>query len=408
MISLTATTTNITTRVSLPASKSESNRALIMQALSGGKIELSNLSSARDTQTMIRLLQSEGHVLDVIDAGTTMRFLSAYCSAVGRDQILTGTPRMCQRPIGILVDALRELGAEINYWKQEGYPPLHIVSKGPALRGGNLAMKGNISSQFITAILLIAPYLPGGLRLELVGEITSRPYIEMTRKLMAHFGVATHWEGQVIVVPPKEYEAENYRIESDWSAASYWYSMLALADEGEIFLEGLRKDSWQGDFQISEIMRPFGVSTRFRKEGAQLTKKKQNRRKSPFHIDFTDTPDLAQTVAVVSAATGIPVKMTGLHTLRVKETDRIDALYNELLKFGVKMEIEGDDCIVQGQAQSTEQMIHTYEDHRMAMAFAPMALLQSSPMLIDHPEVVEKSYPEFWSHLKAAGINILD
>ncbi len=378
-----------------------------MQALSGGSIELSNLSSARDTQTMIRLLQSEGHVLDVIDAGTTMRFLTAYCSVVGRDQILTGTPRMCQRPIGILVDALRELGAEINYWNQEGYPPLHIVSKGSSLRGGELTVKGNISSQFITAVLLIGPYLPGGLRLTLEGEITSRPYIEMTRSLMAHFGVNSYWEEQVIVVPHSNYQPASYRIESDWSAASYWYSMLALADDGEIFLEGLRKNSWQGDCEISRLMRPFGVATRFEKEGARLTKVKPSTRKNPIEIDFTDTPDLAQTIAVVSSATGIPVKMTGLHTLRVKETDRIEALYQELQKFGIEMQVEGNDCLIQGQAQATEAMIHTYEDHRMAMAFAPMVLRQPT-LWIDDPEVVEKSYPEYWKHLADAGIRVLD
>ncbi|MEL6652106.1 MAG: 3-phosphoshikimate 1-carboxyvinyltransferase [Bacteroidota bacterium] len=404
MISLKANSNTIHTRVALPASKSESNRALIIQALSGGAVELDNLSSARDTQTMIRLLSSEGLVLDVIDAGTTMRFLTAFCSAVGRDQILTGTPRMCQRPIGILVEALRSLGAEINYRNQEGYPPLHIVNQGKKLNGGHLKMRGNVSSQFITAILLIAPYLDGGLQIELEGDITSRPYIEMTRKLMAHFGVETEWVGErSIDIPAKEYSANSYTIESDWSAASYWYSMLALAEEGEVFLEGLRRDSWQGDQGIREIMKHFGVSTRFTKEGAQLTKKKFKARKKPIHIDFTDTPDLAQTVAVVSAATGVPVFMTGLHTLRVKETDRIHALQTELAKFGVEMKVDGDDCTVEGLAGPSEKSVETYEDHRMAMAFAPLALRQPE-LMVKHPEVVEKSYPEYWDHLAAAGI----
>ncbi|MEL6591727.1 MAG: 3-phosphoshikimate 1-carboxyvinyltransferase [Bacteroidota bacterium] len=404
MISLKANSNTIHTRVALPASKSESNRALIIQALSGGAVELDNLSSARDTQTMIRLLSSEGLVLDVIDAGTTMRFLTAFCSAVGRDQILTGTPRMCQRPIGILVEALRSLGAEINYRNQEGYPPLHIVNQGKKLNGGHLKMRGNVSSQFITAILLIAPYLDGGLQIELEGDITSRPYIEMTRKLMAHFGVETEWVGErSIDIPAKEYSANSYTIESDWSAASYWYSLLALAEEGEVFLEGLRRDSWQGDQGIREIMKHFGVSTRFTKEGAQLTKKKFKARKKPIHIDFTDTPDLAQTVAVVSAATGVPVFMTGLHTLRVKETDRIHALQTELAKFGVEMKVDGDDCTVEGLAGPSEKSVETYEDHRMAMAFAPLALRQPE-LMVKHPEVVEKSYPEYWDHLAAAGI----
>ncbi|MFK7920783.1 MAG: 3-phosphoshikimate 1-carboxyvinyltransferase [Bacteroidia bacterium] len=404
MISLTAKSRKLHTRIALPASKSESNRALIIKALSGGKVSLDNLSSARDTQTMIRLLNSEGLVLDVIDAGTTMRFLTAFCCATGRDQILTGTPRMCQRPIGVLVEALRSLGGEINFRNQEGYPPLHIVNQGRQLDGGNLSMEGNISSQFITAILMIGPYLKEGLQIDLEGDITSRPYIEMTRKLMSHFGVDTEWINErSIRVPEKEYTANHYKIESDWSAASYWYSMLALAEDGEVFLEGLRRDSWQGDQGIREIMRNFGISTRFTKEGAQLTKKKLKARKKPLHIDFTDTPDLAQTVAVVSAATGIPVFMTGLHTLRVKETDRIHALQTELAKFGVEMKVDGDDCLVEGFAVPSEKSVNTYEDHRMAMAFAPLALRQGE-LLIQHPEVVEKSYPEYWDHLGLAGI----
>ncbi|MEO0472154.1 MAG: 3-phosphoshikimate 1-carboxyvinyltransferase [Bacteroidota bacterium] len=407
MITLKAKSRSLNDTIHLPSSKSESNRALIMQALSNGAIQLSNLSSARDTQTMIRLLQYEGHVLDVIDAGTTMRFLTAYCAAVGRDQILTGTPRMCQRPIGILVEALRSIGAEIEYWKQEGYPPLHVVSKGPSLQGGELEIAGNVSSQFITAILMIAPCLPGGLRMNLSGEITSMPYIEMTRSLMERFGVKTSWDAQSIVIPEGTYSGGEYSIESDWSAASYWYSMVALADEAEVTLVGLRKKSMQGDQGIANIMKHFGVKTEYNAEGALLTKTTPRNPRKPIEIDFTETPDLAQTVAVVSAATGIPVHMTGLHTLRVKETDRIAALEAELAKFGVEMKVEGDDCTVDGQAQAADKSIHTYEDHRMAMAFAPMSLRQPELMIKEH-DVVQKSYPEYWAHLRQVGIEITE
>ncbi|MCB0842282.1 MAG: 3-phosphoshikimate 1-carboxyvinyltransferase [Bacteroidetes bacterium] len=403
MISLSATRKILSGSIALPASKSESNRALIIQALNPGEINLDNLSSARDTQTMIKLLGSEGHVLDVIDAGTTMRFLTGYFAAVGRDQILTGTPRMCKRPIGILVNALRELGAEINYWSQEGFPPLHIVSKGSKMEGGEIRMAGNVSSQFITSILLIAPVVKGGVRLELTGEITSRPYIEMTISLMKKFGVEPQWEGQTLVVPEKHYSGGNYTIESDWSAASYWYSMVALADGADIFLQGLREHSFQGDQQVARIMEYFGVASEYQEGGVKLSKISPKNTESLLEWDFTETPDLAQTIAVVSAATGIPIRMTGLHTLRIKETDRIDALVNELAKFGVNMEVEGNICTVRGQAGSAEKSIKTYDDHRMAMAFAPMALRQSE-LLMKNPGVVKKSYPEYWDHLSQVGI----
>lgn len=405
MVSLSFKDNSLRTRVALPSSKSESNRALIIQALSQGNIELENLSSARDTQTMIRLLSSEGHVLDVIDAGTTMRFLTAYFSAVSRDQILTGTPRMCKRPIGILVEALRELGAEIEYWKQEGFPPLHIISKGSHMEGGEISMKGNVSSQYISALLMIGPSLKGGIRINLEGEISSRPYIEMTRSLMQHFGVESRWEDQSIIVEEQPYQKNSYRIESDWSAASYWYAMVAIAEDAEVELLGLRKDSMQGDRGIVEMMENFGVASRFTDEGVSLSKIEPKAGDNILELDFSDMPDMAQTVAVISAAKGIPVRMTGLHTLRIKETDRIAALYNELQKFGVEMQIDGDICTINGTVSKTSSVIKTYDDHRMAMAFAPLLFTQNS-LMIDEPEVVQKSYPEFWHHLKKAGVKV--
>ena len=407
MISLTSGSRRIATQVPLPSSKSESNRALIIQALCRDHIELSNLSSARDTQTMIRLLESEGHVLDVIDAGTTMRFLAAYFCAVGRDQILTGTPRMCKRPIGILVDALRELGAEIDYWKQQGFPPLHIVSKGTRMEGGEINLKGNVSSQYISALLMIAPTLPGGLRLNLTGEISSRPYIEMTRSLMAYFGAEAQWEDQTLVVKEQNYTARAYSIESDWSAASYWYAMAALAEDANIKLLGLRENSRQGDQKIAQFMEYFGVRSTFVDDGVELSKITPKASGNILELDFSDTPDLAQTIAVVSAATGIAVRMSGLHTLRIKETDRIAALKNELEKFSVDMKVDGNICTIEGKADAAQKSIKTYEDHRMAMAFAPMVLRQPT-LMINDPEVVQKSYPEFWQHIENAGVSITE
>lgn len=403
MITLTHSAAPLQGQIDLPASKSESNRALIMQGLSGNQIQLENLSSARDTQTMIRLLESEGHVLDVIDAGTTMRFLTAYFAAVGRDQILTGTPRMCKRPIGILVDALRQLGAEVLYWKQEGFPPLHLVSKGERLQGGEITMQGNVSSQFISAVLMIAPVLRGGLTLHLEGDISSRPYIEMTRGLMAHFGVQTQWQGQTLHVPQQAYQPMRYRIESDWSAASYWYSFVALADQAEVTLTGLRQDSYQGDQRIATLMEAFGVQTTYRTEGVTLTRCPVQREALPPEIDFTEVPDLAQTLAVVAAALDHPLRLSGLHTLRVKETDRIEALATELSKVGVQVETDLDALTLQGGFTPQAAHIHTYDDHRMAMAFAPL-IMRVPKLTFDDPTVVVKSYPEFWDHLRQVGI----
>ncbi len=402
MLSLTARSHTISGLIPLPSSKSESNRSLIIQALNP-EIELSNLSSARDTQTMIRLLKSKEHVLDVIDAGTTMRFLTAYCAATGKDQLITGTPRMCNRPIGGLVHALRELGADIKYWKQEGYPPLHTQSRKGSLRGGSIQMPGNISSQFISAILLISPYLSEDLELTLTEGVTSRPYLNMTMALMKHFGAEVSWKNDhTILTTPGGYEAQSYAVESDWSGASYWYAIAALSKEANITLLGLRSSSLQGDRAIVELMEKFGVSTVFNEEGAVLSNNNQPLPTS-LEIDCLETPDLAQTLAVVAGALGVNLTMTNLHTLKVKETDRIEALVTELSKFGLEVHGTNDSLQISGTFKSTREVIHTYEDHRMAMAFAPLAL--KTPFIqLDDPEVVVKSYPEFWDHLKEIGI----
>lgn len=403
MLALTARNHSIQGKIALPSSKSESNRSLIIQALNP-EIHLSNLSSARDTQTMIRLLQSNEHVLDVIDAGTTMRFLTAYCAATGKGHLITGTPRMCNRPIGGLVNALRELGADINHWKQEGYPPLQTQSRKGPLHGGAIKMPGNISSQFISAILLVSPYLSDGLELTLTDGITSRPYLEMTMSLMQHFGSEVSWRDEhTIVTSPGAYQTQSYSIESDWSGASYWYAIAALSKDVDLTLLGLRESSLQGDRAIVELMENFGISTTFIDGGAVLSK---NHKPLPasLTIDCLETPDLAQTLAVIAGALGVNLTLTSLHTLKVKETDRIEALVSELSKFGLDVVGTDNSLTISGTFKSTREVIQTYDDHRMAMAFAPLAL--KTPFIqLDDPEVVVKSYPEYWDHLREIGIN---
>ncbi|HSZ26276.1 MAG TPA: hypothetical protein VK766_11170, partial [Cytophagaceae bacterium] len=295
-----------------PSSKSESNRALIIDALTGGKCTLQNLSNARDTQTMIRLLKSDEYVLDVLDAGTTMRFLTAFCAVSGREAELTGTSRMCERPIQLLVDALRQLGCSIEYKKNEGYPPI-IVKKFDKknLKTNHLKIRGDVSSQYITALLMIAPTLPNGMSLELEGKVGSKPYIEMTLALMKLFGVTAlaDWNTNSISIAPQEYKPSTYSIESDWSGASYWYSLVALATESKIEIQGYKSDSLQGDRIITDIAENFGVKSAFTDKGLMLEKTKAA---EAFEWDFTHCPDLAQTVAVVCAAKGIECTMTGL------------------------------------------------------------------------------------------------
>jgi 3-phosphoshikimate 1-carboxyvinyltransferase len=390
----------IRTSVQLPASKSESNRALIINALTGNQGVLNNLSEARDTRTMQRLLESSEQTLDVIDAGTTMRFLTAFIAATDQDKILTGTPRMCERPIALLVDALRTLGANIEYLRQEGFPPIHI--RGMDYNGRNhVSIRGDVSSQYVSALLMIAPLLPEGLSLELTGPVGSKPYIQMTLEQMEQFGAQTEWHGNVIRVLPKPYQPTTYSVESDWSGASYWYSIVALADDAEVELLGLKAQSLQGDSQIAHIMEPLGVHSSFTDRGVLLTK---SPRKSEGSVDFTDCPDLAQTVAVCCAAQGVQLTMTGIESLKIKETDRVSALQQELSRFGAQLRETSRGTYEVTQAKfraGTPVEIETYDDHRMAMAFAPLAL--KADLVIKHPNVVVKSYPRFWEDLQKAG-----
>lgn len=319
--------------IALPSSKSESNRALIIQAFAGG--ELLNLAEARDTQTMMRLLKSEQKELNVLDAGTTMRFLAAYCALTGKNKILTGTPRMCQRPIGILVDALREIGAEIEYLDYDGYPPLETVGF-LHQKKREISMRGDISSQYISAIMMVAPTLPHGLTIHLQGKVASLPYLQMTMELMLQFGAQVRFETEhTIIVDPSPYQPTTFAVESDWSGASYWFAFVALSQRAEVVLTGLKPNSLQGDHKIMEIMHQLGVRSEFSSIGLKLSRQGAA---GNFSYDFSPCPDLAQTVVVVCAAKGIRATFTGLESLRIKETDRILALQQELAKIGAGLE----------------------------------------------------------------------
>jgi 3-phosphoshikimate 1-carboxyvinyltransferase len=351
---------------------------------------------------MMRLLDSSRKELDVIDAGTTMRFLLAYCALTNQHKILTGTPRMCERPIGILVDALREIGAEIDYLEKDGFPPLETI-RFSHQKKHEISMRGDISSQYISAIMMVAPTLPNGLTIILKGKVASKPYILMTMELMKQFGAgATFEEGYKIIIKPSKYQPKSFYVESDWSGASYWFGIIALAQKAEILLSGLKSDSLQGDYKIMEIMQFLGVKSEFTPNGLLLTKQDSEPK---FSYNFSNCPDLAQTVAVVCAAKGIPAEFTGLESLRIKETDRILALQNELAKIGATLQENGPKWTLipamNLKSKKNKISIETYDDHRMAMAFAPLASLMN--IEIRNPSVVDKSYPSFWNHMELAG-----
>lgn len=407
-ITLSHPNQKINAQIALTGSKSESNRALILQALSQGQVSVMNLSAAADTQTLQQILktklQAQNPKLDVGPAGTAMRFLTAFLSLQAGDFVLTGTKRMQERPIGILVDALRTLGAQIEYIENEGFPPLQI--KGPFVQKTNkISIKGNISSQYISALLLIAPSLPQGLALHIEGELTSKPYVEMTLAMLAQAGVKHEWTDQIIRIDKQDFSPSTITIEPDWSAASYWYAIAALANEAELFLPNLQIYSLQGDSKITELMANFGISSQFKDGGIALYK--EDRKPIRKIFDLKDCPDLAQTIIVCCAALGHEASFTGLETLKIKETNRVKALQNELSKLGVKL-IEKNlvyklDC--SEYTLPAKISIETYEDHRMAMAFAPLALVIDEVEIRD-PDVVQKSYPNFWNDLKKAGFEI--
>ena len=399
--------------VKLPASKSISNRALIIHALSGGQIVPDNLSDCDDTEVIIRALSTMPAVIDIKAAGTAMRFMTAMlASTTCGEHVITGTERMKHRPVKILVDALLQLGAQIAYVGDEGFPPLRITGK--QLEGGMLEIAGNVSSQFISALLMIGPMLKKGLELHLTGDIISRPYIDLTLWTMREFGADAEWTSiDTITVEPKPYTSRAYLIENDWSAASYWYEMVALSNdpEAEVRLEGLMDGSKQGDSSVRYIFSLLGVKTQFQSKKAGMptvvTIRKNGHRVSRLEYDFMNSPDLAQTFVVCCALMDIKFRFTGLQTLKIKETDRIEALKCEMRKLGyVVRDVNGCELIWDGERCEPQPLpaIETYEDHRMALAFAPVALRQK--IVIRNPKVVTKSYPQFWDHLQKAGFGI--
>jgi 3-phosphoshikimate 1-carboxyvinyltransferase len=389
------------TATHLPTSKSISNRAIIINALAGSKGELINLSSANDTRLMQLLIHSTDEVLNVEDAGTTMRFLTAFHAVSGATKILTGTDRMKQRPIGILVDALREIGADIDYLERDGFPP--IKTKGFKQKTNEVSIRGDVSSQYISALMMIAPTLPGGFHIKFEGAITSVPYIEMTASLMKRFGVTSEFNEHEIIIPNQSYSPTRLEIERDWSAASYWFAFTALSKQAEIKLPDMTMRSVQGDRVISDIMEPLGVKCEPRGNALLLVKKDHQ---SEIIWNFKNCPDLAQTVAVVCAAKGIRGEFTGLESLRIKETDRITALQRELAKLGADFKEENGAWILTpaSKLEFKSTSFETYLDHRMAMAFAPLAAL--TDISIENPDVVKKSYPYFWEDVKSFGFTV--
>lgn len=402
----------INTEITLTGSKSECNRALIISALSKNAVKLDNLSDAADTVTLNRILnelsQHNPHrqTVDVGPAGTAMRFLTAYLSALPGKFLLTGSERMKQRPIGILAEALKAIGAKIQYEAQEGYPPLLI--DGPLNQStASVKIKGDVSSQYISALLMIAPTLERGLTLEIEGELTSVPYVTMTLDMLAEAGISHKWTGNNINIEAQAFNMAVLAVEPDWSAASYWYSIAALADAAEIGLPYLKEKSLQGDSRIREIMLAFGVQTAKREKGIVL--KSTTKDFDDEVLNLKDCPDLAQTVIVCAAALRKNLSFTGLETLKIKETDRILALQNELAKIGVSLTEDNLVYTLNCDSLSFPDKVsfRTYEDHRMAMAFAPLALLIKEVELEDM-DVVEKSYPDFWKDLRKAGFTVTE
>ena len=390
--------------IEIPGSKSESNRALLINALCQNPGEVYNLSSARDTQLMNALLTSELPEIDVKDAGTVMRFLTTYFSLTNQTKKITGTARMQERPIKLLVDALLKLGVDIDYTTKQGYPPLNINGFTRQLTN-HISIDGSVSSQYLSALLMLAPTLPTGLKLEVLNGATSKPYLLMTIELMRHFGVDVDIDNNLFQVSNAQYTYSPFTVEPDWSSASYWYSIFVLSGAEKLVLKGYRENSLQGDRGLVELMKPFGVKTTFSSHGAILTKVALE---LPIEIDFINNPDLAQTFAVLCAALEHSCIFKGLHTLKIKETDRIVAIKNELQKIGADFVENTNRWTVipsKGNWRSKSIFINTYHDHRMAMAFAPLACVLPS-ISIESPDVVNKSYPSYWSDLKLVGFNI--
>ncbi|OFX56736.1 MAG: hypothetical protein A2046_00375 [Bacteroidetes bacterium GWA2_30_7] len=390
----------------LPSSKSISNRLLIIRALAKRNFEIYNLSYSDDTKNLLDILKSDSNIFDVGNAGTTMRFLTSYLANKPGEWIITGSERMKNRPIGILVNAIKELGVKIEYLEKEGFPPIKI--HGTKLEGGNIEISGSISSQFISSLLLIAPTLPKGLNIKLKSRIVSKPYIDMTLNLMKKFGIKSRWEQNHIIIEKQSYRVKDFTVEADWSSASYWYEMATLADWADIKLYGLKKNSIQGDSIIAKLFEKLGIKTTFIQGGARI-RKISNPKIKIFEYDFTDIPDLAQTLAVTLSMLNIPFSLCGLDTLLIKETNRIVALKNELLKTGNNLAITHDTISRFGNSNfsknpTTTLCFKTYNDHRMVLALTPIAVLYR--ILIENPDVVSKSYTGYWEDIQKLGFNV--
>jgi 3-phosphoshikimate 1-carboxyvinyltransferase len=399
--------------IAISGSKSETNRLLLLQALYPN-ISIENTSNSDDSEVMLDALQKSKIRnqkllrIDVHHAGTAMRFLTAYFAILeGTEVILTGSSRMQERPIQILVDALNQLGAEINYIEKEGFPPIKIVGK--KLTQSKVSLPANVSSQYISALLLIAPKLENGLELNLEGAITSKPYIQMTLALLNKIGVATSFDANCILVSPKAIieNPQAINIESDWSSASYYYSIVALSEIGtQIQLSNFNENSLQADAVLSELYKNFGVATIFNADNSITISKTSNTKPQAINLQLNSSPDIAQTIAVTCFGLGVSCQLNGLHTLKIKETDRLVALKNELTPLGAKVEITSDSISIERcpNFELKNVVIKTYQDHRMAMAFAPLAI--KIPLTIEQAEVVSKSYPAFWNDLKSIGFQI--
>lgn len=390
--------------IDLPASKSISNRILILNALSLNQNPIENLSECEDTKVLLNVFDSDSNVFDVGAAGTAMRFLTAFLSGVEGEWILKGSERMHERPIHPLVDTLKSLGADIDYLENRGYPPLKI--RGKKLEGGEVYVSGGISSQFISALMMVAPVMKNGLIIHIQDEVISKPYIELTAKLMEEFGAHIKWDNNKIQIKSQTYKPIGYRVEPDWSAASYWYEMVALIPDSEVLLNGLTDNSYQGDSNLVNLFKDLGVTTEFTNEGA-IIRNNGVRTKKFFH-NFIQEPDLAQTFAATCCFLKVPFVFSGIQSLRIKETNRVEALIVELKKLGYVLtdssnemfEWDGEKCFPENSPS-----IDTYEDHRMAMSLAPAAI-PFDTIMINEPGVVSKSYPHFWDDLKKAGFRI--
>jgi len=390
-------------QLNITGSKSETNRLLLLKALFPN-ITLANTSNSDDSEVMQKALVGNDEIVDIHHAGTAMRFLTAYFAVnEGREVVMTGSSRMQERPIKILVDTLRQLGVEISYEKEEGYPPIRI--KGKKVTASKVTLAANVSSQYISALLLVAPKLENGLELTLEGEITSIPYIKMTLALLTDLDIKTSFEGNVIKVYPKEaVESKEMVVESDWSSASYFFSLVALSESAKITLSSYKENSLQGDSELVSLYEKMGVKTTFQNNKMTL-EKVSGFNYQDVNFELNNTPDIAQTIVVTCLGLGIGCHLIGLHTLKIKETDRLEALKTELTKLGANISVTNDSLtLVKSDTINHDVKIGTYNDHRMAMAFAPLAI--KVPIIIEDAGVVSKSYPDFWDDLKALNFQI--